>query len=205
MKLAADGPTALRADAIRLLGMFPDKAPPVSFFLDLTANPSAEIRKAAVGALQSQTQRLTREDVTRLLGSEHADVRRTALDLSFSLPQLQAVDLIADCVLDDNLEVRTTAIRYAGLRGIAGWQQILRQSLKDPNLQIQTATVETLLARRDPECRQMLVDFLATCQNAALAESIRQQLGRIPVPPLYGPRQVLPRPAPTRPPLPRPQ
>jgi len=95
------------------------------------------------------------------------------------LPDEEAVALIMDAILDEDVGVRTAAIHQACLRAVPDWELVLRQSLKDPAAAIRQAAVGALLTRRDMASRRVLADFLKTNTDAELAEFVRNQLVRL--------------------------
>jgi len=179
-QLAGEGPPIpVRAEAIRLLGALRDHGAPPALFLELLDSPSAEIRKAAVRALQQQGPRIKPDHVAQLFASEHVDVRRAALMLVHVLPAEQGADLLVDACLDDDVQVRCTAIQQACLGAVPSWQLLLGQSLKDPSIEIQRAAANALLGRNDAESRRLLTEYLPNCESPELARHIRLQLARL--------------------------
>ena len=188
-RLAHEAPGPIRAMAVRALGDLGDQGPPPSFFLDCLTNSSGEVRRAAADSLRvAQPGKLTAEQITPLTGSPYTDVRLVALDLSLQLGAEPAAGVITECVLDDDIEVRTKAIMYAALKNVPGWAAILRQTLTDPSMEVQRAAVETLLRRRDPESRQILAEYAENCTVPELAAYLRARLQQLEAEPAQRPR-----------------
>ena len=179
-QLAAGESMPLKEAAVLALGSVRTEAkPPVSFFLQLLESPSTPLRAAATRALMQRARELTPEMITKLVASRHSDVRKRAIQLAGRLPAEDRADLLMDLLLDDDIGIRCMAIRQVCLQRIPGYRTIMKQSLKDPSVEIQKATVEALLLRRgDPDGPQILQAFLTTCRNADLAEYVRLRLAQ---------------------------
>jgi HEAT repeat protein len=180
MRLAQEASGPVRAAAVRALGDLGDQGPAASFFLECLADGSGEVRRAAADSLRAaQPGKLAAAQIVPLTSSPHADVRLVALDLSLQLGAEPAADIIAECLLDEDTAVRIKAIGYAAIRNVPGWSVILRQSLADPSIEIQRATIETLLRRRDPESRRILAEYAEACASPELAAYLRARLQQL--------------------------
>ncbi len=178
MKFSSVGSDSVRAEVVRRLGALVKDDPLPRFFVQLLSDESAEIRKAATGGVLRRARQLRAEDIAQLVSSDYVDVRRMALPLVFQLPAEQAAQFIADCMLDDDVGIRCAAIRFAGQRAVPNWQLFMRQSLKDPSLEIQRAAADALLRRQDPQSRQILAEYLQSQPNPDLAAYVQRQMKR---------------------------
>lgn len=195
-QLAASESLSLKEAAVLALGSVRTEAkPPVSFFLDMLESPSTALRAAATRALQQRARELTPTMVANLARNRHADVRKGAVQLAGRLPAEGQADLLMDLLLDDDIGIRSLAIRQICLLRIPGYLTLMEQSLKDPSVEIQKAAVEGLLLRRGAEGQEALKGFLATCKNADLAEYVRLRLAQlVPRPPATAPVRPVIRP-----------
>jgi HEAT repeat protein len=204
-QLAASGPAEVRAAALRSLGnrRLGDKAPPASFFLKQLADPSIQVRQASAGALLSVAPRLDENQVRGFLDSKYPDVRQAALVRARMLPPDQAREILLDACLDDDLDVRCSALMQLALARVPGWEDILGQSLNDPEERIRRTAINALGMRRSERSVQVLQEFLKTCDDPGLIRQIQLILSRQARQanqPLVAPRRTRPivRPAPRK-------
>jgi len=108
--------------------------------------------------------------------SAYVDVRGAALYMALQRPGPEGAQFLADCFLDDDIEIRTTAIQYAVLKRIPEWPSLLQRSLQDPAFEIQRAAAQALLGADDPQAQTILREYLPRCPNPELAALIRAQL-----------------------------
>jgi HEAT repeat protein len=175
-QLAGEGPTVVRAAAIRTLGnrRLPGTPPPPSFFLALLEDPQIDIRQASARALFSQATKLELADVQRLLKSKFPDVRQAGLSRARMLPPDQARDLILDACLDENLDVRCDALMQLALGRLPDWEEILVQSLNDPEPRVRETALNALALRRSQTTLPFLQEFLKTSRDEELIAQVRQ-------------------------------
>jgi HEAT repeat protein len=197
-QLAAEGPTVVRAAAVRALGnpRLPGQPPPPSFFLALLDDPQVDIRQAAARSLLTRAATLTPADVQRLLRSKFPDVRQAALSRVRLLPPNQAREFLIDACLDEDLDVRCGALMQLALGNLPGWEDILVQSLHDPEPRVRETAFNGLALRRSPTTLPLLQEFLKTCRDPELGQQVRQLMVLVQQPP---PARQPPRPI--RPPV----
>lgn len=205
-QLAAEGPAVLRAAAVRALGnpRLPGQPPPPAFFLALLDDPQPDIRQAAARALLARSTVLAPADIQRLLRSKFPDVRQAALGRARLLPPAQAREFLIDACLDEDLDVRCGALMQLALGNLPDWEEILVQSLHDPEPRVRETAFNALALRRSPTTLPLLLEFLKTCRDPELGQQIRQLVGLVqqPPPPGQPPRPIRPPLRPTVPPNP---
>jgi HEAT repeat protein len=199
-QLADDGPAEVRAAALRSLGsrQLGDRTPAAAFFMKQLQDPSVQVRQAAAGALLSVSPRLDEETVRQFLDSKYPDVRQSALVRARLLPPEQAREILLDACLDDDLDVRCAALMQLALAKVPGWEDILAQSLNDPEERIRRTAINALGMRGSERSAQVLREFLKTCDDPGLVRQIQLILSRQTRQPLVPPRGTRPivRPAP---------
>ena len=179
-ELASAGPTAVRAAAIQALGnrRFARQGPPPSFFLKMLDDPQAAIRQASARALLVLAPRLSLAQTRGFLASKYPDVRRAGISRARLLPADQAVEILLDACLDDDAGVRRDALMQLAIGRLPGWEDILGQSLRDPDPKIRETAVSGLAFGASTAATTQLRTFLAICEDPKLAERIRLVLNR---------------------------
>lgn len=194
-RLASEGPTPVRAAAIRTMGnrRLADQAPPPDFFLALLDDPQLAIRQASASALFSVAPRLNEDEIQQLFRSKYPDVRQTCLARIRLLPPQQAQEILLDACLDDDLDVRCSALLQLAIVHVPNWEDILAQSLQDPEPRIRETALNGLaLGRSSPKAVANLAEFLKTCDDPEMASQIRRLLSRMQQPPGNLPRPPRP-------------
>jgi HEAT repeat protein len=171
--VVSEGPgqdTALRSLA------YADRNIPADFFLPFCNSPDRKLRQAAGNALMMRGSQLDPRDIKRLCASSHVDMRVISLRLLRYLPQEDAQEALLDLLLDEDTGVRCGAIGEVCRRGGPDWELFLRQSLKDPAVEIRLASIKALMRRNDATSRQILTDFQGETQDSRLKAMISQFL-----------------------------
>lgn len=157
---AEQGPTPMRAEAVRMLGALGSNSPGPELFLRFANDPSTEVRAGAMSALRRAASKLNTQQLTSLATSRHADVRRAAMEMAARLPPAQASEMVLEFLLDEDINLRCAAVKFVCEKGIPDWQLFLSQSLEDPEPQIQQAAIDALLKRNDAHSQQILTAFV---------------------------------------------
>jgi HEAT repeat protein len=171
--VASEGPG--QATALRSLA-YADRNIPAEFFLPFCNSPDRKLRQAAGNALMVRGSQLDSRDIKRLCTSSHVDMRVVSLRLLRYLPQEDAQDALLDLLLDEDVGVRCGAIGEVCRRGGPEWALFMRQSLKDPAVEIRLASIKALMRRNDATSRQILTDFQAESRDPRLKAMVSQFL-----------------------------
>lgn len=210
-ELADNGPAALRATAIRMLGtgrIAGAKERGVAFFIDCLDDDSDAVVQAAGAVLQQRQGELSTAALRQLLQKRNPEARKLALRCTAQLTPEEAGELLLDACLDESVPVRQQALQLLVARQIPDWRDILMVSLEDSNAAIQQTAAEGLMrAVREPAVRAALTSYLERCTEPYLKQRLEQLLAaRLPpVPGAIGGERVQPpvriQPLPARPPV----
>ncbi|MDD4540388.1 MAG: HEAT repeat domain-containing protein [Lentisphaeria bacterium] len=210
-ELADNGPAALRATAIRMLGtgrITGTKERSLAFFIDCLDDDSDAVVQAAGAVLQQRQDELSAAALRQLLLKRNPEARKLALRCTARLTPEEAGELLLDACLDDSVPVRQQALQLLVARQIPDWRDILMVSLEDSNAAIQQTAAEGLMrAVREPAVRTALTSYLERCTEPYLKQRLEQLLAaRLPpVPGAIGGERVQPpvriQPLPARPPV----
>ena len=192
-ELADNGPAALRATAIRMLGtgrIAGAKERGVAFFIDCLDDDSDAVVQAAGAVLQQRQGELSTAALRQLLQKRNPEARKLALRCTAQLTPEEAGELLLDACLDESVPVRQQALQLLVARQIPDWRDILMVSLEDSNAAIQQTAAEGLMrAVREPAVRAALTSYLERCTEPYLKQRLEQLLAAR-LPPLPGqPRQ----------------
>jgi hypothetical protein len=169
--------------ALRLLAGAQDAKLTADFFLPFADSESRDVRTAAITSLLRFAKDLSPVQVQKLVGHKNADIRLNSLQLLWQLPPDQAAALAGDLVLDDDLDVRSSALRLIGQRCLPGWQETLRLSLDDAEPRVWRAGVDALRMVPGPESQAILTAAQQNSRNPDLKEYLLQPPGPVLLPP----------------------
>ncbi|NMA47568.1 MAG: hypothetical protein GX945_13495 [Lentisphaerae bacterium] len=179
-ELADSGPAALRAIAIRQLGMgqFTGvKGRSLAFYIDCLDDDADAVVQAAGVVLQQRQRELSAAALRQLLQKRNPEARKLALRCTANLTPDEAGELLLDACLDESVPVRQQALQLLGARQIPGWRDILLLSLEDSNAAIQQTAAEGLMrAVREPVVRGALTSYLERCTDPYLRQRLEMLL-----------------------------
>jgi HEAT repeat protein len=158
--------------------LYPDQLQPQTL-LNFAEHSSSQIRRSALRALRHVQEDLTERHYQQLLKSRYPGVRSHVADLSSALPPDQAEPLLYNLLLDQEQDVRITALRQITTRKIPGWQQVLQQTLYDPNPDIVKIAILLYFHNPTREAVETLQEFAQQTQNPTLRDLALTQTHRI--------------------------
>ena len=171
---------SLRSDAMQHLALQRPGTVPISVFLDALRDSQAEVRHFAGQALLQQQESLSDSQIRALLQAPYPQTRALALRLaSQNLPL--ALELAQQALLDEDLEVRKTALQIISFRQDEQALEILLLSLEDENAQIRDCAAVLLLPQvGNPRVAAALQKYLPQCEGGALKIRLQQLLQKAP-------------------------
>lgn len=169
----------LRQEAARLFFNFrmADGYPGV--LPELLHDRSADIRRLATGYLHAEPALINPALLEAMLQNRYPDVRKSLVSLCEHLPAAEGDEVLLDLLLDDNMEVRTTALQSIVTRQNEGWRIALRHSLRDPQVDMQRAALNLVMRLPQDDARALLEDFVRENPDGPLVPIIRRYLGNI--------------------------
>ena len=147
---------------------------------EFAAEPSAAVRRIQLSVLRRRQDGLAAADLSGLLSSSFAEVRRAALSLSAKLPSEQRIELVFNALLDEDETVRVDAVRLIASLRPPEWKQLLCDSLEESSPVISAAAARGLLpvAQNDAAVSAALRNYLPRCTDAALRRQLMERLSR---------------------------
>jgi len=166
---------SLRAAAMRHLSQQPAGMLPMSIFLGGIRDSQREVRSYASIALQRQQKALSESQIRELLHNPYPEIRSLALRLAGK--RSLALEFANEALLDEDIEVRKSALQIIAAQRSDAWLEILMLSLEDENPDIRDYAATLLQTQtRNPQVAQALQKYLPLCQNEALRMRLQQLL-----------------------------
>lgn len=151
----------------------------VPVLLQLLQDDSGAVRSIALALLVGRHPDLPADTIMALTRNPNADVRAASIRLARRLPPDAATDIMTELILDDATDVRAGALQEIGARRLDGWQDILQDSLADPDREIVIAAIDALLRTGSPDAFPILETFVRTTKDDELRRAIAAQLERL--------------------------
>ena len=169
-----------RKTALEVYGQSFQQDSDANLLVELMADRSRTIREIA-GRILLRLRKINVEHIKPLTFSPYVDVRNIALTISMKLPPPEKMEILLELLLDENTEIRLNALHEIVHRKYSGWEQIVKQTLTDDNIEIQQKTVALLLKAPSQQSNNILIDFAQRTDNAVLKKMIlkRFKLGNI--------------------------
>ncbi len=125
---------------------------------DLLDDDSKSIREIA-GRIMLHSNTRNTGIIRSMSESRFPDTRSLAITLSRRLPADQADSILSEVLLDENNDVRLSAIEEITRRQLPGWQEIVRQSFDDDDVKVRQRLLTMLSRLRSKEAADLLKEI----------------------------------------------
>ena len=167
---------ALRAAALRTLGMYPVENVTKEMLFKALQDEDPSVRQEAITLLLRRHYRVTETEVAQLLKSPYSDIRQQCLRIIPNTQRnLQQKALLELCI-DEDQAVRMHVLQAFPSIRPEGWIDILIASLEDENPAIQKTAVLAMYSLKQPEVLEALKNYYPNCYDESLKRRLKIKL-----------------------------
>ena len=172
-KLLKHNKSAIRKAALQNMLIYKRSLIKNSDYIDFLSDSNSEIRKTAMR--QVDLSKIPLEKIEAFAESPYSDIRNLVLVICNTQQVKGESELIMGLFLDDNTEVRSTALKLIYIKKLEDWQQILEDSLEDDEMAVKKMAVQ--LSAQNKGTQKALYKYLKDGDDEELKLFIRQYLG----------------------------
>ncbi|MEO0794251.1 MAG: HEAT repeat domain-containing protein [Verrucomicrobiota bacterium] len=171
--------SVLRQEAVRLYLNLNLSTQDKEILDRLLVDSNREIRFMVVDYLLDDPRAVSADLELDLLDNPYPDVRAALVQLAAQQGRDKGAGLLFDLMLDEAIEVRTSALQTMSAMRIDGWTKVVSASLDDPDFAMQRTALGIVLRDQSfPNRRQVLAKFLNDHPDSPLVPMIKVELGR---------------------------